>query len=156
MICVCQSCGIEAPTQRVLFVQHIGAVIMFFHKRIGGEFCRNCVNKYFQEYGLMTLFFGWWGVISIFATPIVLLIDIFNYFRAWNLPPVPANARVPRLDDQAIDHLQPHWPEIVTRLNSGEKFDNIARDLAPKASVTPAQLVLYTNAMIKHSQGAQP
>ena len=46
MICVCQSCGVEAPTQRVFFVQHIGALVMFFHKRIGGEFCRNCVNKY--------------------------------------------------------------------------------------------------------------
>jgi hypothetical protein len=153
---VCQSCGIEAPTQRVLFVQHIGAVIMFFHKRIGGEFCRNCVNKYFREYGLMTLFLGWWGIISVFATPIVLLIDIFNYFRAWNLPPVPADARVPQLDDRAIDKLHPLWPEIVARLNRDEKFDDIVRDLAPKASVTPAQVMLYTNAMIKHSQSAQP
>lgn len=155
MICTCQSCGIEAPTQRVFFVQHIGAVIMFFHKRIGGEFCRDCVNKYFQEYGLKTLFLGWWGVISIFATPVVLLIDIFNYFRAWNLPPVPANARVPRLDDQAINQLHPHWPEIVSRLNSGEEFDNVARAMAPKASVTPAQVALFTNAMIKQSQNAQ-
>jgi hypothetical protein len=84
-----------------------------------------------------------------------LLIDIFNYFRAWNLPPVPDNARVPRLDDEAINQLQPHWPEIVSRLNSGEEFDNVARARAPKASVTPAQVALFTTAMIKHSQSAQ-
>jgi hypothetical protein len=155
MICVCQSCGIEAPTQRVLFVQHIGALVVFFHKRIGGEFCRNCVNKYFREYGLTTLFLGWWGIISVFATPIVLLIDIFNYFRARNLPPVPANARVPRLDDRAINTLHLHWPEIVARLNRNENFDDVARDLAPKASVTPAQVMLYTNAIVKQSQRAK-
>jgi hypothetical protein len=139
----------------VFFVQHIGAVIMFFHKRIGGEFCRNCVNKYFRKFGLITLFFGWWGIISLFATPVVLLIDLFNYFRAWNLPPVPDGATVPRLDDRAIDQLHPHWPNIVARLNGGEKFDEVASDLAPKARVTPAQVALFTNAMIKQSQAAR-
>jgi|HubBroStandDraft_5_1064220.scaffolds.fasta_scaffold95739_1 hypothetical protein len=90
---VCQSCGVEAPTQKVMFVQHIGAIVMFFHKRIGGEFCRTCVSKYFRQYGLTTLLAGWWGMISVFATPVVLVIDVVNYFRAWNLPPVPADAR---------------------------------------------------------------
>ncbi len=79
---ICQSCGVEAPTRKVLFVQHIGAIVVFFHKRIGGLFCRNCVNKYFNEYFFITLIAGWWGVISVFATPVVLLIDIVNYFRA--------------------------------------------------------------------------
>ncbi len=90
---ICQVCGVEAPTQKVFFMQHIGAVIMFFHKRIGGEFCRNCVDKYFRQYGLTTLLAGWWGVISVFATPVVLIVDVANYFRAWNLPPVPADAK---------------------------------------------------------------
>jgi len=90
---VCQSCGVEAPTQKVFFMQHIGAIVMFFHKRIGGEFCRSCVNKYFRQYGLTTLLAGWWGMISVFATPVVLIVDVANYFRAWNLPPVPADAK---------------------------------------------------------------
>ena len=155
MVSVCKSCGIEAPTQKVFFVQHIGAIVMFFHKRIGGEFCRNCVLKYFQEYGLITLFFGWWGLASVFITPFVLLIDIFNYFRAWNLEPVPEGATVPRLDDRAINQLRPHWPKIVSRLNSGDKFDDVARDLSLSASVTPAQVALFTNAMIKQQQTSQ-
>ena len=37
-----------------------------------------------------------------------------------------------------------------------EKFDDIVRDLALKAAVTPAQVMLYTNAMIKHNQSARP
>jgi len=43
---ICQSCEVEAPTRKVFLVRHIGASVMFFHKRIGGLFCRNCVNKY--------------------------------------------------------------------------------------------------------------
>jgi len=61
---ICQSCGIEAPTQKVFFMQHIGALVMFFHKRIGGEFCRKCVNKYFLQYGGTTLVLGWWASLT--------------------------------------------------------------------------------------------
>ena len=102
----CHSCGHEAPTRKVMFVQHIGAVVMFFHKRIGGEFCRNCVGKYFGEYTVITLFLGWWGLVSVLVTPIVLLINIANYFRAWSLAPVPPHAR--RLFDPDRPHENVH------------------------------------------------
>jgi hypothetical protein len=78
----CQSCGAQAPTYRVFFVQHIGAILFFFHKRISGNLCRSCVDKYFSEYFLTTLFLGWWGAISLFATPVVLVIDLVNYIPA--------------------------------------------------------------------------
>src|SRR5436309_2115152 len=126
---ICQSCGVEAPTQKVLFVQHIGAIVMFFHKRIGGYMCRNCVNKYFSEYSLMTLFLGWWGVISVFATPVVLLINIANRFRAWGLPHVPEGATVPQLTDTAIGRLNPVSGELIARLNKGEDLQKVAADL---------------------------
>jgi len=51
------------------------------------------VGKYFGEYTLITLFLGWWGLVSVLVTPIVLLINIANYFRAWSLAPVPPHAR---------------------------------------------------------------
>jgi hypothetical protein len=149
---ICQSCGVEAPTQKVLFVQHIGAVVMFFHKRIGGLFCRNCVNKYFGEYTLMTLFLGWWGIISVFATPFVLLINIFNYFRAWSLQPVPAGATSPQLTDAAIQRLGPLTSELIERLNKNEPFDAVATSIAAKAGVTPGQVGRYVQALIDQSK----
>jgi len=151
---ICQSCGVEAPTRKVFFVQHIGAVVMFFHKRIGGLFCRNCVNKYFGQYTLTTLFLGWWGIISLFATPVVLIIDIVNYFRAWTLAPVPPGATVPQLTDAAIGRLQPLTGELVDRLNKGEDFQKLAADIGARASVTPGQVVRYVQALIA-SQKAQ-
>ena len=149
---ICQSCGVEAPTRKVLFVQHIGAVVMFFHKRIGGMFCRNCVNKYFGEYTLKTLFLGWWGVISVFATPVVLLINIFNYFRAWTLKPVPAGATPPQLTDDAIQRLGPLTSELIERLNKNEPFESVATAIAAKARVTPGQVARYVDALIAQSK----
>jgi hypothetical protein len=149
---ICQSCGIEAPTQKVLFVQHIGAIVMFFHKRIGGLFCRNCVNKYFGEYTLTTLFLGWWGIISVMATPVVLLINIANYFRAWTLPPVLAGATTPQLRDDDVARLQPFTSNLIERLNRGEKLQSVADDISANAGVTPGQVVRYVHALIAHSK----
>jgi hypothetical protein len=152
---ICQSCGVEAPTRKVFFVQHIGAIVMFFHKRVGGLFCRNCVNKYFSEYFFKTLVLGWWGVISVFATPVVLIIDIVNYFRAWSLAPVPPGAVAPQLTDTTLARLQPFTPELIDRLNKGEPFESIAKDVGAKASVTPGQVVRYVQALIEQSKQAK-
>jgi hypothetical protein len=151
---ICQSCGVEAPTRKVFFVQHIGAIVMFFHKRIGGLFCRDCVNKYFREYFLMTLVLGWWGIISVFATPVVLLIDIINYFRAWTLEPVPAGATVPVLTDDAIRRISPLSGDLIRRLNTDEKLDVVATDIAARARVTPGQVVRYVQALIAQQKAA--
>src|SRR5271154_3359551 len=63
----CQQCHRNVPTWRVGFHQHIGAVVLMFHRQINGKLCRECVDKYFWEYTLITLFAGWWGLISFFV-----------------------------------------------------------------------------------------
>ena len=152
---ICQSCGVEAPTQKVLFVQHIGAVVMFFHRRIGGLFCRNCVNKYFTKYFFTTLALGWWGFFSVFATPVVLLIDIFNYFRAWSLEPVPAGAVVPVLTDDIVRRIEPLTDDLVRRLNAGAPLDQVAAEIGARARVTPGQVVRYVQALIEQAKNAK-
>jgi len=144
---ICQSCGVEAPTRRVFFVQHIGAIVMFFHRRIGGLFCRNCVNKYFTQYFLVTLTLGWWGIISVFATPVVLIIDIVNYFRAWSLAPVPVGATAPVLTDDAIHRINPLAGDLIRRLNANEPLEQAATDIAARARVTPGQVMRYVQAL---------
>jgi hypothetical protein len=152
---ICQACGIEAPTRKVFFVQHIGAIVMFFHKRIGGLFCRSCVNRYFTEYFFKTLFLGWWGIISVFVTPVVLLIDLANYFRAWTLAPVPVGAVVPQLTEGVIARVQPHVGELIERLNKSEPLEKVAADIGAKASVTPGQVVRYVQALAAQSKAGK-
>ncbi len=149
---MCQSCGVEAPTRKVFFVQHIGAIVMYFHKRIGGLFCRNCVRKYFSEYTLKTLFLGWWGVISVFATPIVLLINICNWFRAYSLAPVPAGAVAPQLTDDVITRLQPLHGDLIDQLNEGKPLPDVAAQIGGRAGVSPGQVVRYVQALAARSK----
>jgi hypothetical protein len=151
---ICQACGIEAPTRKVFFVQHIGAIMMFFHKRIGGLFCRNCMNKYFTEYFFTTLFLGWWGVISMFATPVVLLLNIANYLWAWTLAPVPVGAVVPQVTEGVIARMQPYIRELIERLNKSEPLEKVAVHIGAQASVTPGQVVRFVQALAAQSKAS--
>ncbi len=71
-----------------MFFQHIGAVLMMFNRHVRGQLCRNCVNEHFARTTLVTSFFGWWGVISFFLTPIFLLHNVVRYLFCLGLKPV--------------------------------------------------------------------
>jgi hypothetical protein len=79
---ICQTCRKLAPVHHVSFHQQIGAVILRFSRNVEGELCQDCVNHYFWSMTGVTLLLGWWGVISLFITPFVLLGNLFNYFEA--------------------------------------------------------------------------
>ena len=76
---MCQSCRAIAPTRKILFFQHIGAVVLMFNKHIRAELCRKCIDHFFKQYTLTTLLLGWWGVISFFLTPCFLVNNTVRY-----------------------------------------------------------------------------
>ena len=78
----CQSCGIDAPTKWVLFYQNVGMFVTRQWAKVEGNLCRRCIGKYFRSYTLTTLFLGWWGLISFFVTPFILLNNIARYLMA--------------------------------------------------------------------------
>jgi hypothetical protein len=82
---LCESCLRAAPTKQVEFYQNIGALVMRFHKTLKGNLCRQCIDKYFWEYTLYTLFLGWWGVISFIVTPIFLVNNVVRYLGSRSL-----------------------------------------------------------------------
>ena len=63
-----------------------------FHKRIGGEMCRSCIDRFFCEYTLTTLGLGWWGVISFFVTPCVLVHNVVRYLCTLGMEKEPKTA----------------------------------------------------------------
>ena len=75
---ICQACGIEAPTKYIELHQNIGALVLRFHRSIKGNLCKTCIDSHFREYTLITLFLGWWGIISLFMTPVILVSNISN------------------------------------------------------------------------------
>jgi len=82
---VCKACGLQAPTKYVEFYQNIGFVVTRQSAKIEGNLCRNCIRAYFRSFTVTTLFLGWWGVISFFITPLILLNNITRYLLSLSL-----------------------------------------------------------------------
>jgi hypothetical protein len=78
----CVRCGKRKQTISVGLNRHIGAVILMFHKSLRGQLCKECISQVFWEYMLITVLFGWWGVISVFLTPVVLINNSIVYARS--------------------------------------------------------------------------
>jgi len=78
----CQACGREGPTKHMTFMQNIGVLVIRFPKTVNGHLCKFCIDKYFLKMTLITLFFGWWGVISFFYTLVSLPVNVVNRIRA--------------------------------------------------------------------------
>lgn len=78
----CDNCGMKAPTRYVEFHQNIGMLVVRRSKSIKGFLCKACVSKYFREYTLVTLIFGWWGIRSFFATLVILPNNVIRYLSS--------------------------------------------------------------------------
>ena len=66
-------------------------------------------------------------------------------------PPQQA-APEPELTQQVVDAINPHWEQIVARLNAQEDHGRIATDIAAASGVTPAEATLYIHALLQQSQ----
>ncbi len=84
-VSICQNCGRLGQTKKVKFRRHIGALVLRFERTIDGNLCRDCIADYFWKYSLITLFLGWWGIISLIVTPFILLSNVGNYIGSWGM-----------------------------------------------------------------------
>ena len=76
---VCEICLQNKPTRYVDLYENAGALIVRYHKQIKGELCFECQKFVFVRFTLKTLFLGWWGVISFWITPFILLNNVIRY-----------------------------------------------------------------------------
>lgn len=88
----CKRCGQHAPLKNTAFHRHIGMIVLMHHKQIDTQLCRRCIGEVFWDYTLITALAGWWGMISFFITPLVLVYNIVHYLGALSLPRTPAPA----------------------------------------------------------------
>ena len=145
---LCHICGVEAPTKYVEFHQNIGMFIARKSKSIKGNMCKSCIHRYFWEYTLITLFVGWWGMISAITTPFILLNNIVRYLLCLQMQPVPVMSRVPQLTEEVISKANPYAESIILRINSGEELESIAYGIGHEAKLTAGEVAIYTYALI--------
>jgi hypothetical protein len=136
-----------------LFHQNIGLLVVRLPWSIEGRLCKSCIHKRFWSMTATTLFLGWWGVISFLVTPFFLVNNIGRYRFCLGMAPTPPGARPPQLTDAAIDQIQPHADELFRRLNEGEDFAAVASSIAERAGVTPGQVVLFVQAVVRSQEG---
>jgi hypothetical protein len=82
----CDVCGCEGPTKQVTLMQNIGVLVVRFPKTLRGALCRYCIEKHFFQYTLVSMLFGWWGVISFFTTLVAIPLNVVTYLSAVGLP----------------------------------------------------------------------
>jgi hypothetical protein len=82
----CQLCGEHRPLKQVTLMQNIGVIVARFPTTLRGLLCKQCITSKFWSYTLITLFLGWWGVISFFYTPVALVTNLVNFIGSRELP----------------------------------------------------------------------
>jgi hypothetical protein len=89
----CEFCGAKGPVTEVVYRQNTGLVIMRQTRTWAGSACRTCSVALFRRTTLHNLFLGWWGVISLFMTPIFLAINGYYLSKTLRLPTLTAHNR---------------------------------------------------------------
>ncbi len=82
----CQNCQRNVATVRVSLAQNIGLLVARQSKNFTADLCRECGMRMVKSMTLITFFFGWWGLISLFLTPIFLIINIVAWSKLRSLP----------------------------------------------------------------------
>jgi hypothetical protein len=57
-------------------------VVLRLTKQVQGVFCGRCIRGAFWSCTLTTLVFGWWGLISFIATPLILIANVETLLRS--------------------------------------------------------------------------
>ena len=151
----CENCGCEAPTRYVAFHQNIGLLVMRLYNGTTGNLCKRCINSTFWKYTAINLTLGWWGIISLFLTPIFCIINLCYYIPCLGMEPPAPNAAPPQLTEDAVNRIVGHQDYMFQRLQQGETLPNVSQDIAHRAGVTPGQVALYVRAVAAHAQQQQ-
>jgi len=151
---ICQVCGVEAPTKYVEYYQNVGMLVARQMNSIKGSLCKNCVHGKFWKMTGVTLAVGWLGTISFFLAPIFIIMNLIRYLGALGMPPVPAGATQPMVDNDVAARVFPLLPTIIERCNRGETLVAVVKDLGPKASVTPGQALMYVSLKLQADRTA--
>jgi hypothetical protein len=143
----CDACGDTCPTKHVTFYQNIGMVIMRSSKTVEGDLCKACIDRVFWRFTMVTLVFGWWGMISLVVTPLFLINNIARFLGTLSMKsagtlaaakPHPTRSLTPA----ARERLMPFRDEMRDRIAQGEPEEAVCENVARKAGVSAHQAEL--------------
>ncbi|MGN9791421.1 LppU/SCO3897 family protein [Streptomyces sp. OZ13] len=71
----CQVCG-SLPAVHAVIRGHQGMFLVMRSRKREGFFCRSCGTSLHRRMTTDTLWQGWWGVMSLFITPVTVLMNL--------------------------------------------------------------------------------
>jgi hypothetical protein len=86
----CRLCG-SYPAAKATFRGHRGMIVIMQFLSLKGPFCRDCGIATFRDMTSKTLVQGWWGYASSIITPIILIWNLIQRLKFFDLrAPQPA------------------------------------------------------------------
>lgn len=73
--------------------------------------------------------------------------NIIRYLGTLGLESPNPTMPPPVLTDSIIERIKPFTVELFQRVNAGEEMETVARSIAPRASVSPGQVLAFTFAL---------
>jgi len=90
-----------------------GMVVLFVASTRPGRYCRDCVTAPFRDAQNFTLAWGWWGFITFFLTPVVLMLNWRQAQQARQLPPATGRIGPPLCSGPRITERPGLWIAAV-------------------------------------------
>jgi len=87
VISPCDRCGGLAETRLVAYRETVGIGILRMESCTEGAFCSACEHETFWHATLVTLFAGWWGLMSLVAAPLVILQNVRRFLAGSRAAP---------------------------------------------------------------------
>ncbi len=143
----CALCGREAKTAPIRQRRQIGLILLRLYRDETWNACAPCARGFFLSNTGTTLVLGWWGIISLFVTPYVLIANIMGYLQRDRTAGKPTGPWIDRRIPQDIrDALAAHEEWAFTRLNAPNRkatAQGIGDTLARNAGVSRIYAMLY-------------
>ncbi|WP_280385119.1 hypothetical protein [Nocardia wallacei] len=97
----CLHCG-ATPAAAVTIRSHRGFILMMQFVRMPGPFCRDCGLATLRRMTIESVWFGWWGPLSLIINAITILSNMSAHSRIAQLPPP-----IPGMPGQPMDPGRP-------------------------------------------------
>ena len=145
---LCQGCGREARLAPLTQKRQIGLILARHYSEERRLLCAPCMGRMYRSNTGITLVAGWWGIISFFVTPFVLISNTADYLGRDKSATQPTgefidSSRVPK---RVRDALAPHTQWAIEQLNVPDRRASslgIASQLAEKAGVSRIYTMMY-------------
>ncbi len=135
----CHGCGREARTAPLWQRRQIGLVLFRLYLEERRVLCGPCMGRYYRGMTGVTLVAGWWGIISLFVTPFVLISNTLAYLGRDKTAGQPSGPWIDqRVPPEVRAALAPHTEWAVERLNAPGRTETsmqIGEQMAARAGV---------------------